>query len=78
MSRMVTGSAVHRAEEADEVRALHRQQLREVLVALRVVVREDHLLHDRQPLGLEEHVLGAAQADALGAEARARAAASRG
>ena len=28
-------------------------------------VGHDHALHDRQPLGLEEHVLGAAQADAL-------------
>ena len=36
-------------------------------------VGEDHLLHDRQPLLAEEHVLGAAEADALGAElARAR------
>ena len=33
-----------------------------------LVVGEDHLLHDRQPLLAEEHVLGAAEADALGAE----------
>ena len=32
------------------------------------VVGEDHLLHDRQPLLAEEHVLGAAEADPLGAE----------
>ena len=30
--------------------------------------RQDHLLHDRQALVAEEHVLGAAEADALGAE----------
>ena len=29
---------------------------------------EDHLLHDREPLLAEEHVLGAAEADPLGAE----------
>jgi pyruvate,orthophosphate dikinase len=32
-------------------------------------LRQDHVLHDRQTLHLEEHVLGAAKADALGAEA---------
>ena len=32
------------------------------------VVGEDHLLHDRQPLLAEEHVLGAAEADPLRAE----------
>ena len=31
-------------------------------------VGEDHRPHDRQPVLAEEHVLGAAQADALGAE----------
>ena len=34
----------------------------------RLVLGQDHLLHDRQPLVAEEHVLGAAEADALGAE----------
>jgi hypothetical protein len=33
---------------------------------------QDHPLHDRQALRLEEHVLGAAEADALGAVGRAR------
>ena len=41
-------------------------------------VGEDHLAHARDPLLVEEHVLGAAEADALGAEARARRAASSG
>ena len=34
-----------------------------------MLVGHDHLLHDRQALFFEEHVLGAAQADALGAVA---------
>ena len=33
-----------------------------------LVVGQDHLPHVDDPLALEEHVLGAAQADALGAE----------
>ena len=33
-----------------------------------LVVRKDHLLHDRQPLGRHEHVLGAAEADPFRAE----------
>ena len=61
--------AVHRPKQPLEVGALHRQQLREARVALGVGGREDHLLHHRQAVGLEEHVLGARQADALGAEA---------
>ena len=32
--------------------------------------RQDHLLHDGQALFLEEHMLGAAEADSLGAEAQ--------
>ena len=38
------------------------------------VVGQDHLPHGDDPVGLEEHVLGAAQADALGAELDARCA----
>ena len=33
-----------------------------------LVARQDHLLHDGQPVLRHEHVLGAAEADALGAE----------
>ena len=33
-----------------------------------LVVGQDHLPHDRQPVGGHEHVLGAAEPDALGAE----------
>ncbi len=39
----------------------------ELLGALFAGFGQDHLLDDRQALGLEEHVLGAAQADTLGA-----------
>ncbi len=61
--------AVHDAEQLVEVAALHRQDLRERRAARGLVVAEDHLAHGEDALGLEEHVLGAAQADALGAEA---------
>ena len=59
--------AVHRLEDAVEVGFLLRAQLLERGVFVGVVVGEDHALHDREPVA-EEHVLGAAQADALGAE----------
>ncbi len=58
----------HGPEDAGEVVALHRQQLRQRLLAAGRVVRQDHLAHRRDALAAEEHVLGAAQADALGAE----------
>ena len=51
-----------------EVALLHGQDLGQRLLALLLGVGEDHLAHGRDAVGLEEHVLGAAQADALGAE----------
>ncbi len=60
----VTG---HRPEQADEVVALHREEGVDRLATLGRGGGHDHALHDREPLGVEEHVLGAAQADALGA-----------
>ena len=60
--------AVHRLEDAVEVVALHRQQLGERRPAILLVVGEDHPLHDRNAPLAEEHVLGAAQADAARAE----------
>jgi len=51
---------VHGAEQAVEVLPLERQQQLQALGLLRRVLGEDHPLHDGQPLGLEEHVLGAA------------------
>ena len=60
--------AVHRLEHAVEVVALERQQLVERLAAIGFVVGQDHLLDDRDAAFAEEHVLGAAQADAARAE----------
>ena len=60
--------AVHPLEHAVEVGALHRQQLVQRRTAILLVVREDHALHDRDAALAEEHVLGAAQPDAAGAE----------
>ena len=68
--------AVHGPEQAFKVGALEGQQLVQRFLALLggfclVCERlgQDHLLDDRQAFGLEEHVLGAAEANALGAEA---------
>ena len=63
--------AVHGAEDADEVVALHGQQLAQRRAAVLLVVGQDHGAHVRQTVFGEEHVLGAAQSDAFGAE-RAR------
>src|SRR5262249_11930244 len=66
------GEAVHRLEDADEVLLLERLELGERGLATRLVVCEDHLPRGYDPVLLrsgliEEHVLGAAQADPLGA-----------
>ncbi len=55
-------------EQLDEIVALHRQQLGERGAAAVLVVGQDHLAHRADAVLLEEHVLGAAQADAFGAE----------
>ena len=60
--------AGHDLEQFGEVLPLHRQQLGERGAPARLVVGEDHLAHRDDALALEEHVLGAAEADALGAE----------
>ncbi len=59
---------LHLAEEAEEVPLLHRQDLGQSALAAFEVFGEDHLAHRHDPLPFEEHVLGAAQADPLGAE----------
>ena len=59
---------VHRLEDADEVLALQRQQRVERGLPLVVGVGQDQPLDQLAPVA-EEHVLGAAQPDALGAEA---------
>ena len=66
--------SVHRLEDPLEVRALHRQQLGERAAASALVARHDHLAHRGDAIALEEHVLGATEPDALGAERRARCA----
>ena len=58
----------HRLEDRLEVGLLEREEPVERVAAALLVAREDHLLHDGQPLVAEEHVLGAAEADALRAE----------
>ena len=60
--------ALHDLEQLGEVAALHRQQLGERGAAALLVVGQDHLAHRADAVGLEEHVLGAAEPDALGAE----------
>ena len=60
--------AFHRLEHAVEVLALQRQQLVERGAAILLVLREDHALDDRDAALAEEHVLGAAEADAARAE----------
>ena len=47
---------------------LERLELGQRGLAAGLVVGEDHLPHGDDPLVAEEHVLGAAQADPLGAE----------
>ncbi len=59
---------LHDLEQLDEIRPLHRQQLRERGAAGLLVFGQDHLAHGADAGFLEEHVLGAAEADALGAE----------
>ena len=61
-----------------EIAALGGQQLGERGAAARFVLGQDHLADVGDPLRIEEHVLGAAQADALGAELARDAAIVRG
>ena len=63
--------AVHRLEDRLEVGALHREQLGERAPPSALVARDDHLAHGVNAVALEEHVLGATQADPFGAERRA-------
>ncbi len=60
--------AVHRFEDLDEVGLLHDAQLLERCRFVLVRPGQDHPANDRQAVLAEEHVLGTAQADALGTE----------
>jgi hypothetical protein len=62
------GQPVHGPEDPLEVLALHGLELDQGLAQGPVVLGEDHLPHDPQPLAFHEHVLGAAQPDPLGPE----------
>ena len=59
---------LHLAEDADEITLLHGQDLGQGLLAPFQLFGQDHLTHGRDPLGIEEHMLGAAEADPFGAE----------
>ena len=60
--------ALERAEDAGEVLALVREQLGQRRLPLLQCLGEDHLAHRVDAVSLEEHVLGAGQADADRAE----------
>ena len=70
--------ALHDLEQLDEIAALHRQELGERRAPRLLVVGQDHLAHRPDAVLVEEHVLGAAEPDALGAELDARRRASAG
>ncbi len=59
---------LHRLEQALEVLLLERQQVGERLAPLLLGLGHDHRPHLRLAVRGHEHVLGAAEADALGAE----------
>ena len=65
---MVTGWPAMISNRFDKVGSLHGQELGERRAARLLVVGEDHFAHGLDALFLEEHVLGAAKPDALGAE----------
>ena len=58
----------HGLEQTDKVGALHRQQLLERVAAVLLVVGQNHGAHVPDAVFGKEHVLGAAEADALGTE----------
>jgi hypothetical protein len=65
---MVAGQALEGLEDAGEVALLVGQELGQGRLAVLDGVGEDHLAHGVDAVALEEHVLGAAEADAGGAE----------
>ena len=60
--------SVHRLVHLAEIALLEREELRERALSSGGVVRKDHVLNDRETLGLTEHVLGPCETHALGAE----------
>jgi hypothetical protein len=65
---MVTGRGAHGLEDAGEVGALDRQQLVQGHLPVGGGFGDDHLDDDGQALDGVEHALGAAKADAHGAQ----------
>ena len=59
---------LHRLEESGEVGALHGQQLLEGGATVLLGASHDHGAHEGKTILGEEHVLGAAEADAFGSE----------
>ena len=68
-SRIVTGSPSIASKIPSKSARCIGQQLGERATASALVARHDHLAHRGDAVALEEHVLRAAQPDALGAEA---------
>ena len=64
--------AFHHLEDRLEIAALHRQQFGQRGFALVFGIGQDHLAHRDDAVGVEEHMLGAAKADAFGAEVARR------
>ena len=60
--------ALHGPQDSLEVGALKREQLGQETLPLLGRLAQDHRLHDGEALLLHEHVLGPAEADALGAK----------
>ena len=67
------GEPAHDGEQLDEVGPLVGQELGERRAPPGLVLGEDHLAHGDDAVALEEHVLRAAEADALGPEGARRA-----
>ena len=61
--------ALHFFVKTNEVLLLERKQLIQITLPVFARTSQDHLLHDGDTILGEEHMLGAAQADALRAEA---------
>ena len=68
---MVTGRPAMIVEELEKVSALQWAAALSGPAAAVRSVGQDHLAHRIDPVAIEEHVLGAAQANAFGAETRA-------
>ena len=61
------GTRAHRLEYLDEILALVREEFAERSDARALLLRQDHLAHGGDAFGVEEHMFGAAKADAFGA-----------